>query len=80
MSDDFEKVELTEEETKEAILEGKKKKYFRLKHADDWKHDPDLKGAGDDYPVIEVKPTTPNQHAKFDVRELAYERIKNQRV
>jgi hypothetical protein len=38
---DYSSIELTEEELKEAILEGKRKKYFREKHRDDWKHDPD---------------------------------------
>jgi len=33
----YESVELTEEEFIAAILEGKKKKYFRLKNADYWK-------------------------------------------
>lgn len=32
----YESIELTEEETKDAILEGKKKKYFYLKSKDYW--------------------------------------------
>lgn len=32
----IEAVELTEEELKEAITEGKKRKYFKLKHASYW--------------------------------------------
>lgn len=32
----FEKVELTEDEIKAAILEGKKRKYFREQHRDYW--------------------------------------------
>jgi len=31
-----EAVELTEDELREAILEGKRKKYFKEKHADYW--------------------------------------------
>ena len=32
----YDAVELTEDELKAAILEGKKRKYFREKHADYW--------------------------------------------
>ena len=33
----IEAIELTEDEIKAAILEGKRKKYFKLKHEDYWK-------------------------------------------
>ena len=33
---DYESIELTEEETKAAILEAKKKKYFHEKHREYW--------------------------------------------
>jgi cytochrome b subunit of formate dehydrogenase len=33
---DFNSIELTPEEIKEALYEGKKKKYFREKHAPYW--------------------------------------------
>jgi hypothetical protein len=33
---DFEKIELTDEETKAAILEGKKKKFFHERNKDHW--------------------------------------------
>jgi len=36
-NEDFEKVELTEEEVKEAIRDFKIKKYFKEKNADYWK-------------------------------------------
>lgn len=37
MADDFyDKIELTEEEIKAAILEGKKRKYFKEQHKDYW--------------------------------------------
>lgn len=32
----FEAIELTDDEVKEAILEGKKKKYFHEKHSEYW--------------------------------------------
>ena len=39
--EEYEKIELTEEEIKEALFEGKKKKYFKEKHKNHWLDDPD---------------------------------------
>lgn len=32
----YEEVQLTEQEIKEALLEGRKRKYFKLKHQEYW--------------------------------------------
>ena len=62
-NEDFGKIELTDEEMKDAILEGKRKKYFRMKHGSYWQ---EKKGAGDDYPVIDLdQRVRDSNHEKF---------------
>lgn len=52
---DYNSIELTPEEIEAAILEGKKKKFFRLRNADYWK-DLDL---GKDSTEYYFKPSLP---------------------
>lgn len=40
----YDSVELTEEELKAAILEAKKKKYFKIQHAEYWASQESKKG------------------------------------
>lgn len=39
----YEEVQLTEQEIKEALLEGKKRKFFKLRHQDYWSNAEQIK-------------------------------------